>query len=188
MSHCRIRLRIGMWAMLVLPSSPEGHWCDHPGSVFSRDCLSIYAAYQNTSGINCYTFLCSPGESHWQRIISRGMAGKMILKFLSVNCSAQMNTLIRGVGWGGVCVCTQQAMPKIYRDRRLLYLLYCITCDLLDHYSAWFLLLCKNCRDPVLPGKGWMPGCLCFLLTESLSSSLDAPSDSRVGIATVYIT
>jgi len=78
----------------------------------------------------------------------------MILKFLSVNCSARMNTLVRGVDQGGEGVCMQQDFSKIYRDRRrLLYFLYFITCDLLDHYSAWFLLPCKNYRDPVLPGK-----------------------------------
>lgn len=40
--------------------------CDHLGSVSSRDFLSIHTVYQDASGINCYMFLLSPGESHWQ--------------------------------------------------------------------------------------------------------------------------
>jgi len=65
----------------------------------------------------------------------------MTLEFLSVNCSAQMNTLIRGVDWDGNRLSQEPAEAE--GDGFIFHIAQPVIC-----YSVRFLLL-TNDRDPI---------------------------------------
>lgn len=83
----------------------------------------------------------------------------MISEFLSVSCSAQMNTLVRGVDWDGNRLSQEPAEAE--GDDLIFHIAQPVIC-----FSVGFLLL-KNDRDPVLLNKGQIPSCIYSCLQSS---------------------